>query len=816
MTRLFRLAAAALLVLGLAACQSAEERAEDHYQSALALLAEGDLARATIEFRNVFELNGTHVEARRTYAGAIRDAGRTREAYSQFLRLVEQRPDDLEGRIALTEMAIDAQDWDQAQTHGTRAAELAPEDPRLVPILAILSYIDAVDAEDDVARQAASEAASAALQDTPGNLGLRQILIDDAMRNEDLDAALRQIDAALGIDADNRGLYDARLAILAQRGDGEALEAQLIDMVTRFPEDEALTATLLRFYIARDEMEAAEAFLRERIAAAPPEETDLRMALVQFVLQRDGAEAAMDELDTMIAAAGDGPTATVFGILRAGILFDSGAREAAITDLQALIDAGGGTQSDLNDARIALARMLSAEGNPVGGRRLVGEVLETDPANVEALKLEAGWFIDEDRPDAAISRLRTALEEAPDDVGAMTLMARAHERNGSRDLMRDFLALAYETSGSAPEETLRYVRVLVSEERYLSAEEALIAALRIAPDTPSLLDELGRLYIAMQDWPRAAHVEDTLRGLDGMEDLANEIRVQRLAARGNMDEAIAFLEGLADNGTSEDIGVDIAIIRARLVSGDIAGATAYLEDRLAEIPDNFNLRFVQASLWAGMGRAEEAERVYRDLIEERPEVEQLWIGLVRAHYTQGDTEAAEATLNEGLEVLPDALNLLWAQASFLENQADFEGAIGVYEIMYERAPDQPVIANNLASLISTYRTDDDSLERAYSIARRLRGSDFAPFQDTYGWIALRRGDLDEAGTHLEQAAATLADDPLVQFHYGMFLAADGQTRAAIDQLSRALDLAGPDDPRPQFETARAEIERLEAEAVENQ
>jgi len=72
---MFRFALAVAAVLTLAACQSAEERAEEHYQSALALLAEGDLARATVEFRNVFELDGLHVEARRTFAQALRDGG---------------------------------------------------------------------------------------------------------------------------------------------------------------------------------------------------------------------------------------------------------------------------------------------------------------------------------------------------------------------------------------------------------------------------------------------------------------------------------------------------------------------------------------------------------------------------------------------------------------------------------------------------------------------------------------------------------------------------------------------------------------------
>jgi cellulose synthase operon protein C len=43
--------------------------------------------------------------------------------------------------------------------------------------------------------------------------------------------------------------------------------------------------------------------------------------------------------------------------------------------------------------------------------------------------------------------------------------------------------------------------------------------------------------------------------------------------------------------------------------------------------------------------------------------------------------------------------------------------------------------------------------RAWNIARRLRGAERPEFQDTYGWIALRRGEVEEALAHLEPAAA---------------------------------------------------------------
>ena len=132
------------------------------------------------------------------------------------------------------------------------------------------------------------------------------------------------------------------------------------------------------------------------------------------------------------------------------------------------------------------------------------------------------------------------------------------------------------------------------------------------------------------------------------------------------------------------------------------------------------------------------------------------------------------------------------------------------------APNAIVVANNLASLITTYRDDEESLERAYSLARRLRGSDVAPFQDTYGWIAYRRGDFEEARDHLEPAAVALGDDPIVQYHLGMTYRALGRNADALAQLNRALELIGPDETRPQFESARAEIAEIEAEMTESE
>ena len=119
-----------------------------------------------------------------------------------------------------------------------------------------------------------------------------------------------------------------------------------------------------------------------------------------------------------------------------------------------------------------------------------------------------------------------------------------------------------------------------------------------------------------------------------------------------------------------------------------------------------------------------------------------------------------------------------------------------------------MIANNLASLLSTYRQDEASLERAARIARRLKGTEFPPYQDTYGWIRFRLGDYDTALDYLRSAARALPDDPLVQYHLGRTYAALDRSEDAIRHLRRAVDLAGG-SPHPAFETARAVLQELQ-------
>ncbi|MBE0414344.1 MAG: tetratricopeptide repeat protein [Yoonia sp.] len=794
------------LILGLAGCKSAEERAAEYFETAQTLAAENDFDRAVVALRNVFDLDGSHREARRMMADImLTERGDRQQAYGQYLRLAEQYPDDLEARIALAQIAFAATNWDELERHGAQAAALAPDDPRVIPLTTARTYRTAVLANDAAARRTAADTARALVDSQPDNMILRSIIIDDLLRGGDLRGAMTEIDLMLVSDPANILYHQQRLNILAELGDMEGLENQLRTMIAQFPDDDVHKATLLRFFLSRDDLDAGETFLRDLVAKAPADDPTAKGDLIRFLAEYRTIAAAKAEIAATTSTVAD---PLPFLVIDAGLDFATGARSDAIATLETALQ-DHGTSPQAQTARVTLARMLSAMGNPVGARARVEEVLAADAGNPDALKLRAGWLIADDKTEDAITALRTALDRSPDDAAAMTLMADAYIRSGRPQLARDFLALAVDASGNAPAETIRYARQLIGEGSYLAAEDILIASLRLNADNPDLLQTLGQAYLQMEDFARTQQVVATLRrsATPAAEAAANRIEAERIARQSGRDDALAYLEGLANRA---DAGLTdrITLMRARINSGDIDGALALATDLAATDPGNDDLRFMLATTQVLAGDLDAARAGLRALLATEPRRPAVWLELSKLAQRQGDRDAAKAVVAEALGHMPDDVTLLWAQASFLEQDGDIDGAIAIYENLYAQNSGALVIANNLASLLSTYRDDAESLERAWTVARRFSDTGFAPVQDTYGWILHRRGESEQALPYLESAAAALPDDPLAQYHLGQTYAALGRPDDALAQFQRVVALAGPGDTRPQIATARREIQTL--------
>jgi cellulose synthase operon protein C len=792
----------------LSGCESREEKAERFYQSGLALLEAGDVDRALVEFRNVFQYDGFHKEARQTYADTLLSRGEVGEAYSQYLRLIEQYPDTLEVRITLSGIALDEGNWDEVERHGQAAVGLAPDDTRVQAISAALDYRTAVLADDAAGRAAAVAAAQEVLATLPDNMTARRVVIDSLMTGPDPQAALPEIDAILATDPDRIEFQIFRFRLLANAGDEAAAQAQLEAMFARFPDNQEVRDALVTWYLGRQDFDAAEALLRT-LAGPADGPADGHAVLISFLQVARGPEAARTELDRLITANTGTPVADLYRSMKASLDFDDGDRDAAIAELQSII-ATAEPSDQTRRIKAVLARMLVATDNPVGARALVEEILAEDTTNVDALKMRASWLTAEDKSDDAIVDLRSALGQSPRDPELHTLMAAALERAGSPELSGESLAQAVLVSGAAPAESLRYAQFLLRDNRLQAAEAVLLDARNATPGSLDVLAALGSLWSGQQDWVRTQDIIDTLTALGTPEatELAQTLQSDVLIGQGRTAESMAILEEqMAQDGV--DSSAVSRIVMAQMRAGKVEEARRFLDDALMRTPDDPTLLMLSGILFANAGDTAGAEAIFRDLAARVPDNDtpaRLLYSLLAA---QGRNDEARAALDAGLAATPQSGTLLWIKAGLLEIEGDIDGAIAIYEDLYALDSSNVVVANNLASLIAAHRDDDASLERAYQIARRLRNLEVPALQDTYGWIAFRRGNLDEALSHLEPAAAGLPADPLVQYHLGMTYAALGRTEDAARVLTEAITLAG-DSPLPQFQIARDTLAGLTA------
>ncbi|MFO7854284.1 MAG: tetratricopeptide repeat protein, partial [Paracoccaceae bacterium] len=711
-----------------------------------------------------------------------------------------------ETRLELARILLELRAIERARTASDAALALAPENPEARALRAAAGMLLG---ETD----AALEGAELALEADPFLKVARLTLAAERLRAGDPEAALALIDAApqLQTPEGDMELELVRVRVLERMEDREGLGEALRGLVERQPEEAGLRLALARWHMQGDppDLDGAEAELRA-LAALSPEDPGPKLQVVGFLRGTQGEDAARAELERLMETADEDAARARFERELAMSEIRGGETEAALARLEAAVEREG--ESEAGDAaRLLLARLVSGPDAPERRAALIEAVLSRDSANVEALAMRAELAIRDDRPDDAIQDLRAALEGSPRDPALLELLARAHERNGDDALAAERRALAVQASGSAPGPSLRYARQLVRDGKLPSAESVLRDALREAPRDRRLLATLAEVRLRREDWQGARQATEALAELEaqaGAGGVAEQLRAASMFGEGRVEESIGILEGMWE---TRGAGVDMtALARAYALSGDLEGAREFLERIRDAEPDNLDALALLAQVKSRSGDVEGAEATLRTALEAAPENPALHRVLANFLQATGRPEEAEAAIEAGLAAAPGDRALRFEKAIRLELAGEIEPAIALYEALYAENPDDVLVANNLASLLSDNRDDAESLERAKVVARRLRGSSNPAFLDTYGWTLHLAGDSAQAVAVLRETAPALAGNPIAQYHLGMAYAAIDRTGSAIEQLRRALELADGGAPFPQRAEAEAELARLEA------
>ncbi len=785
---------AGILMLMLAACDSPEERAQSHYENGLQLFEEENYVKAGLEFRNALQLNGNLADAWYHLALAEEKDGKFREYAGDLYKTIELDSQHVPAHVRLGKILLFSGRLEEAVQKSELVLRLAPES---ADAWALHSAVLFRQKQNDEAVKAAKKA----LEIEPGHVEASLVIAVEAITRNEPDLALKTLNTSLESNSDSVPLQLAKMQALQKKGDKAGIEAVFKELIQSNPDQVSYRNSLTRFYLQKGQTDKAEAEIRA-IAEENPEDTSAKLNIVRFMRSVGGNDSAKAELRKMIA---EEPDKYDYQFALSEILFQEGEVDEGMSVLRGVVDKAGLEEEGLS-GRNKIAEILLRQGKREEARTLVEEVLTQDYRNVVALMIRAAMQIDDGEVETAITDLRSALREQPDSVRATLLLARAHEMTGAVELAEDRFDAAFKMAKGSPTASIQYAQFLNRQTEYERAEEILDRALKISPTNQGLLVTLAQIKLVRQDWKGAEEIANRLREVNESNIISDQILGRSYAGQKDFEKSIQAFEKAHTNAPG-GINTLVALVRLNISQGKIDDAKTMLDEIISATPDNYGARLLKGQLLVLDGDEKGGIAVYENVLAENPQVQSAYTVLYTHHMRRKDFPAAQSVLDRALKEMPDNNAMHMAQAGLYEGQGKYEEAIKIYEGMLARVPNSEVVINNLASLISTVYSDEENLRKAYAYAKRFRSSPVPHFKDTLGWIHYKLGEYELATPLLEDAVKQLPNFALLRYHLGMSYRAENNKERAIEELTKASELAEK-QPFPEMQDLEKTLQSL--------
>jgi tetratricopeptide (TPR) repeat protein len=224
----------------------------------------------------------------------------------------------------------------------------------------------------------------------------------------------------------------------------------------------------------------------------------------------------------------------------------------------------------------------------------------------------------------------------------------------------------------------------------------------------------------------------------------------------------------------------IELFRIEMSSNDYRAALARAEQLSARVPDDPTGAVLRGDLHMRRRNYPEAIRAYEEALDKQPSAP---LALRLYHALNAGGKSGFAFLAGWVRERPDdpaagrLLGVAYTDAGRIDD------AIAAYETMLRRDAGDPV-ANNALALLYLRKNDP----RAVTAARKAyeAASGEAAFLDTYGWVLVRRGEVEQGLKLLRNAHLRAPDVPEIRYHLAVALQALDQTEEAREELRAAL------------------------------
>ena len=432
------------------------------------------------------------------------------------------------------------------------------------------------------------------------------------------------------------------------------------------------------------------------------------------------------------------------------------------------------------EAHFLVGMIYSATDKQQAARERFTRVTELQPDNAEAwINLGRLSFHEQDNAEAQ-QYFERALSETPNSVTAMTLLAYVLERRGDQVQAIEWLEKARASDANAIDARLALIRHYLPKHRqelvltiaqeavraaptstvtqnalgivhmvdqdYKSALDPFKTVTQLTPESADAFHNLARVYIGLQDMPRARQALNTSLKIDPEHTAAMSTLVELETRQGHYKKALSIALQQQKKQPKQANGFVLEGDVHMLNQQPTKAVQAYKKAWRKERSQTTTIKLFTAQRKTGVV---DAKNTIHEWLSDNPDDNRAKMVLALTHHEDGENQQAETLYRDIIDAEPNAVEAL----------------------------------NNLA-WIYYLNGDKESIklaERAHQLAPGV-----GAITDTLGWILIETGETQRGVKYLHQANQELPNTPDIQYHLAAGLAKLNKRDEARALLDAAL------------------------------
>ncbi|MDL2316440.1 tetratricopeptide repeat protein [Desulfovibrio sp. OttesenSCG-928-A18] len=762
------------------ACTPMEEKRDAFMNTAQELEKTRSYAAARVEANKVLELDPAYTRAyillgRMDYAEKNwQGAGRN---FSKALDLLGGAsggagdPMLLEVLEYLCRVYIATNDIPKAEDYAERAAALNSSSPQV----AVLRAGIMMRGKNFVAAIPLLEAAMAAQPDyEEAILGLASAYIN----TDNMPKAKELLAAKLAVLPDSAAIRNLLLNLAVRDKDYAAAEEHLRYLTAKHPDAESLIIQLADIYMASGKRQEVPELLTGFLEKHPDAEK-IRLRLAENYIGLEQHDKAMQLLE-----AAPQPT-TNLKLSRAGILYQLGRLADAEALLREVINDPAAGQAviaakyNLADVYLQQRRLRDAE-------TLLTDMMRLYPDERRAQFLRGRLRAAEGRFPEAIRDIEAVVKLAPNDLPAALSLVDVYNAAGLTVMAESTVKEIIEKQPAFLEAHMVLVTLHMEHGKNEEALAALEAARKAIPENLDLIVAQADVLTHLKRYDDAVKVLEEIVKIKEYSELAL-FRIAGVYAEAERHmKAVATFDRILELNPASSMAAE-GRLRAQVAAKQADKALAFAEKRQAQRPDDPVAAMLTGEAALLAKNVAKAEKAFLRSLEINPAGEQPLTRLVQLYTATKRPEEAMKLCRRIAEKAPDSPGAYILLGIMHEQKNELGKAEEIYREILKKHPDQLVAANNLAQLLSSYKSSESRLEEAEALARKAIASKEPATMDTLGWILHLRGKNEEAQNYLGRAYQQLPGNASVAFRLATVFAAqddEGKKREAVSILQK--------------------------------